>query len=125
MNEKYISPDKQIDASTCLFPEYTWFIKGCSHGFYSTCERDLLLTTIDADRQLTVDDFPYTRFIVYNYAENTFTAMTEENCDIGSWDAEDEIENPQTKPEKTTSLLVSLMRWLTAIFNAIRGLFNK
>ncbi len=122
--EDYISPDKQIDASTCLFPEYTWFIKGCSHGFYSTCERDLLLTTIDADRQLTVDDFPYTRFIVYNYAENTFTAMTEENCDIGSWDAEDEIENPQTKPEKTTSLLVSLMRWLTAIFNAIRGLFT-
>lgn len=29
--EKYISPDKQIDASTCLFPEYTWFIKGAIH----------------------------------------------------------------------------------------------
>lgn len=121
----YISPDKQIDASTCLFPEYTWFIKGCSHGFYSTAERDLLLTTIDADKQLTVDDFPYTRFIVYNYAENTFEAMTEENCDIGSWDAEGDIDNPQTEQEKTVSLLVSLMRWLTAIFNALRSLFFK
>ena len=122
--EKHISPDKQIDASTCLFPEYTWFIKGCSHGFYSTGERDLLLSTMDADRQLTIDDFPYTQFIVYNYAENTFTAMTEENCNIGSWDAEDDIENPKTKQEKISSLLVSLMRWLKAIFDAIKDMLS-
>lgn len=122
--ESYISPDKQIDASTCLFPEYTWFIKGCSHGFYSTPERDLLLTTIDADKQLTVDDLPYTRFIVYNYEENIFTAMTEENCNIGSWEADGVIDNPQTKQEKTISLLVSFMRWLNAIFNAIKSLLS-
>lgn len=122
--ENYISPDKQIDASTCLFPEYTWFIKGCSHGFYSTPERDLLLTTIDADRQLTVDDFPYTRFIIYDYEKDIFTAMTEENCNIQNWDADSKVENPQTKQEKTTALLVSLMRWLTAIFNAIRSLLS-
>lgn len=122
--EDYISPDKQIDASTCLFPEYTWFIKGCSHGFYSTGERDLLLATIDADRQLTVDDFPYTRFIVFNYEENIFTAMTEENCDIGRWEADDKIDKPETEQEKTISLIVSLMRWLTAIFNAIRSLLS-
>jgi len=51
--------------------------------------------------------------------------MTEENCNISQWEPEDEIENPQTKPEKITSLIVSFMRWLTAIFDAIRGLFNK
>lgn len=121
----YISPDKQIDASTCLFPEYTWFIKGCSHGFYSTGERDLLLATMDADRQLTVDDFPYTRFIVYDYAENLFTAMTEENCNIQNWEADGEIEKPTTEKEKTFSLLVSLMRWFTAILDALRGLLFK
>lgn len=118
----YISPDKQIDASTCLFPEYTWFIKGCSHGFYSTWERDILLTTIDADRQLTVDDFPFTRFIIYNYEDNIFEAMTEENCDIGNWEAESDIEKPEGDSGKLQSIIVSLMRWLTAIFNAIREL---
>lgn len=122
---KYISPDKQIDASTCLFRDYTWFIKGCSHGFYSTWERDLLLTTIDADTQLTIDDFPYTQFIIYNYEENLFTAMTEENCDIENWEAEDDIENPQTEEEKKTSIFVSFIRWLTAIFNALRNLMFR
>lgn len=27
-----ISPDRQIDASTCLFPYNTWFIKGLFHS---------------------------------------------------------------------------------------------
>ncbi|MGN1195335.1 MAG: hypothetical protein ACI4SB_07610, partial [Acutalibacteraceae bacterium] len=29
---QYISPDKQIDASTCIFPDYTWFTKGVNHS---------------------------------------------------------------------------------------------
>lgn len=28
---KYVSPDRIIDASTCLLPENTWFIKGIQH----------------------------------------------------------------------------------------------
>ena len=28
----YISPDRMIDASTCLLPEHTWFIKDLWHG---------------------------------------------------------------------------------------------
>ncbi|MBQ6067638.1 MAG: hypothetical protein IJK89_12560 [Clostridia bacterium] len=30
---KYISPDKMIDASTCLFPDNTWFIRNLRHEF--------------------------------------------------------------------------------------------
>ena len=30
-NSKYISPDKCVDASTCLFPERTWFFSGQHH----------------------------------------------------------------------------------------------
>ena len=30
---KYISPDKMIDASTCLFPDNTWFIRNMRHEF--------------------------------------------------------------------------------------------
>ncbi|MGN1419718.1 MAG: hypothetical protein ACI4W6_10345 [Acutalibacteraceae bacterium] len=116
---RYISPDKQIDASTCLFPDYTWFIKGCSHGFYSTPERDLILTVIDADKQLETTDLEWTQFIVFDYENQTFEPMTEENCHNENWKAEKEIEKPQGKNQKIRSLLVSLMRWLKAIFNAI------
>lgn len=31
--DKYISPDRQVDASTCLFPDTTWFIKNANHEF--------------------------------------------------------------------------------------------
>ncbi|MGN1417964.1 MAG: hypothetical protein ACI4W6_01395, partial [Acutalibacteraceae bacterium] len=77
---RYISPDKQIDASTCLFPDYTWFFKGVSHGYYSTPEVDLIMKVMDADRQLTVNDFDLTQFIVYDYNTHTASPMTEENC---------------------------------------------
>ena len=29
--DQYISPDKMVDASTCLFPDTTWFIWDCPH----------------------------------------------------------------------------------------------
>ena len=40
---KYISPDKQIDASTCMFPDQTWFVKNLRHFF----ENDAILTVFD------------------------------------------------------------------------------
>ena len=123
---KYISPDKQIDASTCLFPDYTWFVKGCAHGFYSTNERDLILTTIDADRQLTVNDFPWTQFIVFSYDTVAFAPMTEENCNTESWgDANNAIDNPETEEEKLFSLLKSLFKWLKTVFDALTQLLSK
>lgn len=41
---QYISPDKVIDASTCLFPDNTWFLKDGVHvGFhYGTEQQDFL-----------------------------------------------------------------------------------
>ena len=35
---KYISADKKVDASTCLYPDYTWFIKGSSHSAWNDFE---------------------------------------------------------------------------------------
>ena len=32
---EFISPDKSVDASACLYPEYTWFIKDAIHGYIS------------------------------------------------------------------------------------------
>lgn len=114
---KYISPDKQVDASTCLLPDYTWFIKGCAHGYYSKEERNLLLATIDSDRQLTIDDFPWTQYIVFSYDDHSFVPMTEENCRNENWEADPDIDRPQGDEGKLKSFLVSLFRWLTAFFD--------
>lgn len=32
--KKYLSPDLKIDASTCLLPDTTWFIKDCYHDYF-------------------------------------------------------------------------------------------
>lgn len=38
----HISPDGQIDASTCILPDNTWFIKGMVHTWYNDGYRDLV-----------------------------------------------------------------------------------
>ena len=122
---KYISPDKQIDASTCLFPDYTWFFKGCPHGHFSSCETFLLMSVIDADRQLTVDDFDFTQFIVYDYPSRTAYPMTTENCNTAYWTADDELDHPKTKNDKLRSFLTMLFRWLKNAFTLFQSLLSK
>ncbi len=92
---KYISPDKQIDASTCLLPDYTWFVKGVAHSNWTEAENMLLMTVITNETQLTVDDLPETQFMVQdpNY-KGRMIPMTEENCHTEPWTADEETDHP-------------------------------
>ncbi|MGN1194361.1 MAG: hypothetical protein ACI4SB_02655 [Acutalibacteraceae bacterium] len=121
---RYISPDKHIDASTCLFPDYTWFFKGVSHGYYSTPEVDLIMKVMDADRQLTVNDFDLTQFIVYDYATHTAEPMTEDNCQDKYWTADATVDRPQTASEKLHSIITTFIRWLTNVFRLFASVIS-
>lgn len=121
---RYISPDKQVDASTCLFPDYTWFVKGAQHGFYTHAESDIIMKVIDADRQLTVNDFDLTQFMVYDYESNTSEAMTEENCHNEYWTADDTLDRPQTEEEKEQSMLKRLFDWIANLFKLFTALLE-
>lgn len=85
-NEKYLSPDRQIDASTCMFPDQTFFIKGSSHSDWTVPEMSLMCEVICADRQLTIDDLPDKHFMVYSYETSTAEAMTASNCYCENWE---------------------------------------
>ncbi len=117
--EKYISPDKQIDASTCMYPDYTWFIKGSSHSAWNDFENSLLYTVATADRQLTTEDFDFSQFVVYDNETGITSTMTEENCHSEAWKADEKLEKPVTKKEKLISFLQSLLVWLTNLFRFI------
>jgi pimeloyl-ACP methyl ester carboxylesterase len=98
---KYISPDKTIDASTCLFPDKTWFIKNVYHS-----ERDIILEPyydklLFASEEATCDNSEVPRFMLYNRENNTVTAD----------------ESLPQKAEKPTMF--------TRIFNFIKALINK
>lgn len=51
-----LSPDRVVDASTCLFPEYTWFIKDAPHVCcqYGSDVADMLFWLSEFDGQPTV-----------------------------------------------------------------------
>ncbi|MCL2508611.1 MAG: alpha/beta fold hydrolase [Oscillospiraceae bacterium] len=52
----HISPDRVIDASACIFPEYTWFFKDVPHVYASagSDQSDLLWKLLEYDGQPTV-----------------------------------------------------------------------
>ena len=70
---EFVSADKIVDASTCLYPDYTWFIKDADHVafFYDTEFSAFAADLILSEAQPTVDNMTdYQRFMytddVYN-----------------------------------------------------------
>lgn len=121
---RYISPDDQIDASTCLFPDYTWFFKGVMHGYYSTDESNLLMTVIDADHQYTVNDFEnYPQFNIYHTETSKSEPMTKSNCHIEFWYDKVE-ENKMPEANNKISFIKQVVKFFGMFFrwayNAIK-----
>ncbi len=72
---EYISADKVIDASTCLYPEYTWFIKDADHvAFkYDSPFADFAVDLILSEEQPTVGNMTkYQRFMYTDDAYNLY-----------------------------------------------------
>lgn len=116
---RYISPDKLIDASTCICLDNTWFIKGSSHSNWNSYELKILYDVSTADRQLTVDDFPYSQFMVYNTEADTLAPMTEENCNTENWDADPDVYRPESFFDKLRVAIKSFVRWLGLLLELI------
>lgn len=122
---KYISPDKQIDASTCLFPDNTWFIKGNKHSNWSWWETDLMYTVTTSNEYLTIDDFDFSQYVVYNKDRNYADKMTTENCDTEAWDAKEEVSFNDNQGLFLIRALTSLLRWITELVKILPELLNK
>lgn len=75
----HLSADGQIDASTCMFPESTWFIRDMGHVDYPYGSGTELIITLSAsEEQLTVfSDARYPQFLKYSYGENTLIPVSD------------------------------------------------
>lgn len=75
---KFVSPDKTVDASTCLFPEKTWFIKYLKHAANYRNLDELTKAILFADEPVTVDSYEaYPRYMIYDPAAGIVRAETE------------------------------------------------
>ena len=76
---KYISPDKQINAATCLFPERTWFIKNLGHKDFPNSTDGLIDAMVNIDGFTVDTDERYPQYLIYE--DGVVNPMSEENSD--------------------------------------------
>lgn len=62
---RYLSADRIVDASTCLFPDNTWFIKDQIHGDFPKSVDKLMYEFFRKKAQLTVKNSSYPQFMDY------------------------------------------------------------
>lgn len=55
-DKKYLSPDNKVDASTCLFPDRTWFMKNSLHDDFPDDGNRLIAEIVNSKGTLTVFD---------------------------------------------------------------------
>lgn len=82
---KYISPDLQIDASTCLFPEKTWFVKNIIHKTFPKAVNRLIDAIVNNGSDFTVFSDPeLPQYMLYDKDANEITPLVTENMNCDS-----------------------------------------
>lgn len=72
----YVSDDLMIDSSTCLFPEYTWFVKDIKHGTFPPSINTMFMELLHRKKQVTVNDYEqYPRYMQYDYGTDTLSPV--------------------------------------------------
>lgn len=83
---KYISPEENIDASTCLFPEQTWFVENIKHTSRTDSINRLIETLLFSESQPYVDTYEqYPRFLTYSPDNDTILPHTQAKPVPTSW----------------------------------------
>ena len=99
---KYISPDKTIDASTCLFPDKTWFIRNMPHSLENDELEIMIANLLRSEEEATVDTYEqYPRFMKYVMADDSI-CPDDENVAV------------RTLPENIIQSIINFFRELIA-----------
>ncbi len=133
--DNYISPDKQIDASTSLFKDSVWFEKNMPHNAWAYDYK--VIEAFAANDNFNVNSDPnLPQFVVRipgtgiidpdTGREDAETSrvekMTAENANTSNWN--DTSEDTKTKETSVFTKLMAFFRWLTAMLKFIVHLSN-
>lgn len=131
--DKYISPDKKVDASTSVFKDSLWIQKNVGHERY-LMDYQIIAEFCRHTNYTVYDDARYPQYMIYipgtmtidpeTGTYDTYTGdivpMTEENCDLTLWD---DIPDGAAPEEPTVaSRLMAFFRWLATMFSFLLGL---
>ena len=115
---RYLSPDKKIDASTCLFYDNTWFMKNNLHDDFPYDGNRLIKLLVESKGELTVfDSEEWPQYVEYIPVEGE-----EEGIFIPVEGEDEDMEKPEEgSNEERFSIFI---RFFTAILNFFTKLFN-
>ncbi len=105
-DKTYLSPDLKIDASTCLFPETSYFIKNMHHETFPAAINQFALKVMNGEA--TVSDGTYSQYLLYN---GSSVLEPVEGLD----------EDSET-PKK--NVLMIFISFITKLMNILTKLFN-
>ena len=119
--EKYISPEKNVDASTGFIPDHTWFVKNLEQGHKPEVVDALIAAILNFNGYTNVDDIE--EYPQYLYCSNDFQTLSPLNA-AGSSD--DQPEEPQGG---TATLTISnffdfVRRFIDTIIDLVRSLVD-
>lgn len=114
---EYISPDGCIDASTCLFPEKTWFIRNMDHDENERWSENMMYDMLIRDGEYDIHtNASYPQFIV-RFGYNDFAPMDAEN-----WKATVKEEYEPDKSKSIGDFLQLLTNFFEKIMNTIKDI---
>ena len=73
---KYLSDDKMIDASTCVLPETTWFVKNLYHSNFPASVDELINAFITTDGMTVDTNENYPQFLNYDKETGKISPVT-------------------------------------------------
>ena len=76
-HDAYISKDLVVDAYTCQYRDYTWFIKSCPHADYPPEINQLFIEIFNSTKQYTVTtNSKYPQFVSYDTSTKKISPIT-------------------------------------------------
>ena len=116
----YISPDEQVDASTGILPDTTWYIKNYQHNQFLGCV-DPLLLAICRNKLNVHTNAKWPQFMILEKNGNTYKAlpMTAENSDP---DNRIEHDGDNTATMNFFQRIISFFRYFIGLIRTVLGL---
>ncbi len=109
----YLSNDNMVDASTCQYPDYTWFIKNCPHAAYPSEINDLFLQIFRSPTQYTIrTNEKYPQFVAFDSSTGLISEVS--------------VTNPSEpeKPTSSSSFFKSIADWIIEFCRKIMVFFG-
>ena len=107
----YLSPDLKIDASTCILPDKTWFIKNSYHDHFTDIYHDLIRAFFNGDNVTVTTNEEYPQFLDAQVDGVTLVAATKDKDSL--------------KKSENDKRITLLFKFLNVLIDLLIKLFNK